>query len=51
MDKVICNMCSEVFGSDDDLVFMKDEEGHYKGCGTCKTDGYLMDMEEIEDGE
>ena len=51
MNKVICNMCSEVFESDDDLMFIEDEEGHFKGCDTCKTDGYLMDMEEIEDGE
>jgi len=46
MDKVRCNMCMEVFESDDELVFMEDEEEHYKGCGACKTDGYLMDIEE-----
>jgi hypothetical protein len=46
MSKVICNMCDEVFKNDDDLVFMEDEGGHFKGCATCKTDGYLMDIEE-----
>ena len=46
MSKVRCNMCMEVFESDDDLIFMEDKDGHYKGCETCKTDGYLMDIEE-----
>jgi len=27
-------------------VFMEDEEGHFKGCDTCKTDSYLMDIKE-----
>ena len=29
-----------------ELVFMEDEEGHFKGCDTCKTDSYLMNIKE-----
>ena len=46
MDKVRCNMCNQIFESDDELELMEDEEGYFKGCATCKTDGYLMILEE-----
>tara|TARA_R100000482_G_C5025707_1_gene101792 strand:+ start:385 stop:567 length:183 start_codon:yes stop_codon:yes gene_type:complete len=55
MDKVICNMCMKTFKDDfesadglydDELKLMEDQDGYFKGCPTCKTDGYLMDIEE-----
>jgi len=46
MDKVRCNMCSTHFADDDELELMEDKDGYFKGCPTCKTDGYLMDIEE-----
>ena len=44
MDKVICNMCMKTFKDDDELKLMEDQDGYFKGCPTCKTDGYLMDL-------
>ena len=46
-DKVICNMCMKTFKDDDELKLMEDQNGYFKGCPTCKTDGYLMDIEEV----
>lgn len=41
---VQCNQCSW-HGSDDDLVLFKDENGYATGCPNCKTDAYLMDVD------
>ena len=46
MDKVICNMCMKTFKDDDELKLMEDQDGYFKGCPTCKTDSYLMDLED-----
>ena len=45
-DKVICNMCMKTFKDDDELKLMEDQDGYFKGCPTCKTDSYLMDLED-----
>ena len=45
-DKVICNMCMKTFKDDEELKQMEDQDGFFMGCPTCKTDGYLMDIEE-----
>ena len=44
MSKVRCNNCDEVFINDDELEIMQDNDGHFKGCPTCRTDSYLMDI-------
>jgi multimeric flavodoxin WrbA len=49
MDKVICNMCSKTFKDDEELKQMEDQDGFFMGCPTCKTDGYLMDIEGVND--
>ena len=49
IDKVICNMCMKTFKDDDELKLMEDQDGYFKGCPTCKTDSYLMDIEEVND--
>ena len=49
MDKVICNMCMKTFKDDDELKLMEDQDGYFKGCPTCKTDSYLMDIEKVND--
>ena len=48
MSKLKCNNCDEVFTDDDELEIMQDNEGHFKGCPTCRTDGFLMDINEEE---
>ena len=44
MSKVKCNNCDEVFTNDDELEIMQDNDGYFKGCPTCKTDGFLIDI-------
>ncbi len=41
-----CNMCYKLFRNDDDLACLEDEDGEFKGCPVCKTDSYLMDLDE-----
>ena len=50
-----CNQCMKVFYSEDDLELLPDtpedplgEILYYKGCPTCKTDAYLMDLDPLE---
>jgi hypothetical protein len=44
-----CNMCMKIFNNDEFLPICVDCSGKYveffKGCSHCKTDQYLMDME------
>lgn len=44
-----CNMCWKHFENDDELEVLYDEAvgENYKGCSKCKTDEYLMDLEEV----
>lgn len=46
--KTRCNNCETVFESDEELIIFLDDNGHGKGCPKCKTDAYLMDLEEYE---
>ena len=46
MNKSKCNNCDEVFINDDELEIMQDNEGHFKVCPTCRTDSFLMDINE-----
>ena len=41
-----CNNCMRVFRDDSELELFKDGDEWFKGCPDCKTDGYLMDIEE-----
>ena len=42
---VRCNMCWTHFVDEyDELELMEDKNGYFKGCPTCKTDDYLMDL-------
>jgi len=42
---VRCNMCWTHFVDEyDELELMEDNNGYFKGCPTCKTDNYLMDL-------
>ena len=57
-----CNNCGEVFIDTNpdrqpkfpitmdmrELDMLNDEGGCFKGCPTCKTDSYLMDIETVE---
>lgn len=47
MSKIRCNNCMRIFNSEEELELLKDNEANefYKGCPTCKTDSYLMDLE------
>lgn len=38
-----CNNCMQ-YWHEDDLTLGEDEDGFFKGCPRCKTDGYLMDI-------
>lgn len=42
-----CNNCMRVF-RDDELELFRDGDEWFKGCPNCKTDEYLMDIEEVE---
>ncbi|MEC0276852.1 hypothetical protein [Peribacillus frigoritolerans] len=44
--KCRCNMCWSHFKDDDELELLKDEKEYFHGCPKCKTDGYLMDLED-----
>ncbi|WP_180358553.1 hypothetical protein [Bacillus tropicus] len=46
MSKCRCNNCMKVFKDDDEFELLKDEQSNefYKGCPSCKTDSYLMDL-------
>ena len=59
---VRCNMCDSLYFdptidelSEDisypDLEWQQDKDGHYWGCPKCKTDDYLMDIEESENDQ
>jgi len=41
---VKCNNCGHIT-SDEGLTQLKDDEGFFKGCETCETDEYLMDID------
>ena len=41
---VKCCNCNFV-GAEEDLEYLKDENGCYNGCPNCKTDKYLSDIE------
>lgn len=44
MKNVICNRCGKEM-YEEDLVLYFDENEYYKGCPSCKTDAYLMDID------
>lgn len=46
IDKVKCSNCTFV-GTDDELVLLPDGQEFYKACPNCKTDEYLMDIDEL----
>lgn len=43
-----CNNCMTYFESDEDLERFEDEDGLFLGCPDCKTDVYLMDLEDLK---
>lgn len=46
--KCRCNNCMRMFRDDSELELSKDGDEWFKGCPDCKTDGYLMDVEEAK---
>lgn len=44
-----CNNCMRLFKSDDGLELFKDGDEWFKGCPDCRTDAYLMDLEEVSE--
>ena len=52
--KIRCNNCEKIFDGDEDLTQLTDLNGegkeieYYLGCPDCKTDEYLMDIEDNE---
>lgn len=43
-----CNNCMAVYQSKDDLSLLWDDGEAFKGCKTCNTDMYLIDIEDDE---
>ena len=41
-----CNNCDTYFESDDNLISLEDEDGYFLGCRNCRTDKYLMELED-----
>ncbi len=44
-DNIRCNNCYRVFKDEDELEFLENEDGEFKGCPVCETDDYLMDLD------
>jgi hypothetical protein len=43
-----CNNCMKVFKNDEELEMLQDDNGFFKGCPTCKTDSFLMDVDYLK---
>lgn len=42
-----CNMCDTYFDDDDDLELIDVDGEIIQACPKCKTDAYLMDLQEV----
>ena len=41
-----CNNCMALFEDEDDLELIEVDGEYFTACPNCKTDGYLMDLED-----